>query len=143
MERLLLRHALVTEDELASGQAAAGEPHPRRLPAARVPEVLASGGPTDRPISAAARFQPGDRVRARLMHPKTHTRMPGYLTGHFGVIEADRGGFVLPDTNAHGDGENPERLYTVIFAAAQVWGQGAEPGVTISADLWESYLDPA
>tara|TARA_R110002073_G_scaffold11117_8_gene51338 strand:- start:11225 stop:11881 length:657 start_codon:yes stop_codon:yes gene_type:complete len=143
LEALLLRHALVTEDELARGQAAAGEAHPRRLPAARVPAVLASGGPTDRPVATPARFQPGDRVRARLMHPKTHTRMPGYLTGRPGVIEADRGGFVLPDSNAHGGGENPERLYTVVFEAARVWGQGAEPGVTISADLWESYLEPA
>jgi len=141
LEALLLRHGLVTERELASGEAEPADPDPRRLAAANVAGVLARGGPTDRAIDAPAKFAPGDRVRAKQMHPKTHTRMPRYLTGHYGVIEVDRGGYVLPDTNAHGLGEHPQRLYTVVFDGADVWGEGAEPGLTISADLWEGYLE--
>lgn len=142
LEVLLLRHGLVSADELATGTANPASPDPRRLPAANVAAVLARGGPTDRPISTAPKFAPGVRVRARHRHLKTHTRLPRYLTGHEGTIEADRGGFVLPDTNAHGLGEQPQRLYTVVFDGQEVWGESAEPGLTISADLWEGYLEP-
>ncbi|MCB1405998.1 MAG: nitrile hydratase subunit beta [Rhodobacteraceae bacterium] len=143
LEVLLLRHGLISAEELESGAAAPAAPHPRRLAATAVPAALARGGPTDRDIDTPPRYAPGDRVRARQMHPKTHTRLPRYLTGHSGVIEADRGGYVLPDTNAHGLGEHPQRLYTVVFDGREVWGEGAEPGLTISADLWEGYLENA
>ncbi|MCL4676446.1 MAG: nitrile hydratase subunit beta, partial [Pararhodobacter sp.] len=134
---------LVSAGELAGGNAAPAPAHPRQLSPAAVPAALARGGPTDRAIDAAPRYAPGDRVRARRMRPKTHTRLPRYLIGLAGVIEADRGGFVLPDTNAHGLGEQPQRLYTVVFDGREVWGEGAEPGLTISADLWEGYLESA
>jgi len=106
-----------------------------------VPAVLARGTPCDRPLSEPPRFATGQRVRAKNAHPRGHTRLPIYLAGKEGVIESDHGGFVLPDANAHGKGEVPERLYTVVFDAAEVWGADSEPGLTISADLWEGYLD--
>ena len=59
------------------------------------------------------------------------------------MIEAMHGGFVLPDTNAHGHGENPERLYTVVFTGPELWGDAADPTLTVSVDAWESYLEPA
>lgn len=133
LEGLLHRHGLLDRDT----------PHPRRLSADRVPQVLARGTPYDRPLTMLPRFAIGQRVRAKNTHPRGHTRLPGYLAGHVGVIEADRGGFVLPDSHAHGGGEAPERLYTVVFDGVEVWGRDGEPGLSISADLWESYLDPA
>ena len=30
-------------------------------------------------------FKPGDRVRAKNIHPVTHTRLPRYVRGHVGV----------------------------------------------------------
>jgi nitrile hydratase len=45
---------------------------------------------------------------------------------------------VFPDTNAHGGGENPQWLYTVRFAAGEVWGDSSRD--KIHADLWEPYL---
>lgn len=135
LEVLLNRHGLMERPD--------GGAHPKRLEAARVPEVLARGTPYDRPLTAPPRFAPGDRVRANNSHPRGHTRLPGYLAGHLGVIEADRGGFVLPDSHAHGGGEAPSRLYTVVFDGAEIWGRDGEPGLTISADLWEGYLDHA
>ncbi|GAB4274219.1 MAG: nitrile hydratase subunit beta [Pararhodobacter sp.] len=143
LEALLQRHALIDAAELATGHAQGQTPHPRKLTADRVAPTLAAGNPTSRKIAAAPRFRPGDRVRARTMHPHTHTRLPRYLRGHLGTVEADHGGHVFADTSAHGLGEQPQRLYTVVFDGAEVWGHGAEPGLTISADLWESYLDPA
>ncbi|MCB1388633.1 MAG: nitrile hydratase subunit beta [Rhodobacteraceae bacterium] len=143
LEILLLRHGLVDADELTTGSADPHAPDARRLTADRVAAVLARGGPCDRPVATLPRFVPGARVRARNAHPRGHTRLPTYLAGREGIVESEHGGFVLPDSNAHGAGEAPERLYTVVFDSAEVWGADGEPGLTISADLWEGYLDPA
>ncbi|MGO7778288.1 SH3-like domain-containing protein, partial [Rhizobium johnstonii] len=45
--------------------------------------------------------------------------------------------------NAHGKGENPQWLYTVVFDGAEVLGGDADPPLTVSIDAWESYLAPA
>jgi nitrile hydratase beta subunit len=111
------------------------------LTAERVPAALKSGGPTLRQTDAAARFQIGERVRARNLNPVGHTRLPRYARGHVGIIERDHGAHVLPDTNARFRGECPERLYGVRFAAAELWGHDTPDSVHI--DLWESYLEPA
>lgn len=143
LEVLLTRHDLISELELETGVAAAQSPDPRRLRPEAVPAALARGTPCDRPLDGAPRFAVGQRVRAKNAHPRTHTRLPRYLAGHTGVIETVHGGFVLPDANAHGLGERPQRLYTVVFDGREVWGEDGEPGLTISADLWEEYLDQA
>ena len=71
------------------------------------------------------------------------TRLPRYLRGCPGEIVLHHGGHVFPDTNAHGKGENPQHLYTVRFAARDVWGNHANPNDFVHADLWESYLAAA
>ena len=142
LETLLIEHGIVTRAELDRGGAAGGDATPA-LRAADVAAALARGGPCDRPLDAAPRFRPGDRVRARNMHPRGHTRLPRYVRGAEGTVEAAHGGFVLPDSHAHGLGEAPEHLYTVVFDGAALWGADAEPGLRVSVDAWESYLDPA
>ncbi len=47
--------------------------------------------------SAPARFKIGDRVRARTIHSRTHTRLPRYVREHVGVIERMHGCHVFPD----------------------------------------------
>ncbi|AUH64547.1 nitrile hydratase subunit beta [Paracoccus zhejiangensis] len=143
LETLLTRHGLVSADELATGEAEPAPVHPRRLAASAVDAVLARGGPTDRPVTAAPRFAIGDLVRTRNLQPKGHTRLPGYVRGHVGTIIAAHGGFILPDANAHGRGEAPEHLYTVRFEGADLWGDEAEPGSEVMIDAWESYLERA
>lgn len=144
LETLLRRHGFVTAADLAAQHAVDPSAPPRRvLVAADVPAALARGGPCDRPVSTAQKFAAGQRVRTRNMHPEHHTRLPRYARGKAGVIEAVREGFVLPDTNAHGKGENPEWVYTVAFDARELWGGDADPALTVSIDAWESYLEPA
>lgn len=143
LENQLVKHGLITPEELAAGTADVQAPHPAQLTPELVTPSLGRGKPTDRALDTPPRFMPGQRVRARNIHPKGHVRLPRYLRGHTGVIEADHGGHVFPDTSAHGLGEQPQRLYTVVFDGAAVWGEGCEPGLTISADLWESYLERA
>ncbi|MCC5987559.1 MAG: nitrile hydratase subunit beta [Pararhodobacter sp.] len=143
LEALLVKHGLVSAKELAEGTSPEAPPHPKRLPPERVEPAMKAGTPYDRPLATTPRFRPGEKVRARNIHPRGHTRLPRYVRGHVGVIEADRGGFVLPDASAHELGEGAERLYTVVFEAETLWGPDAEPGTQISVDAWESYLEPA
>lgn len=142
LQRLLLERGLVSERELADGHAAGpGRPGVAPLPAAEVPAALRRGGPSQRPLAAPARFAVGDAVRARVMNPLHHTRLPRYLRGKPGRVVAAHGGHVFPDSNAQGLGERPQWLYTVRFDAAEVWGPDTT-AASVCADCWESYLEP-
>lgn len=140
LERLALAHGLVTDEELRTGRPLEPRDTSRRvLTADRVAETLARGGPAERTPAAPARFAVGDRVRTRTGRVDHHTRLPGYVAGHVGTVEKVHGAHVFPDTNAHGDGEQPQWLYTVVFDAADLWDE-ADAGQRVSVDAWEPYL---
>jgi nitrile hydratase len=144
LENMLEDHGLVTEAELEAGRPL-GPPAPvaRTLAAEDVPATLGRGGPTLRDARAPARFAAGDRVRARNIHPATHTRLPRYVRGHVGTVERVGGCHIYPDAHAHGLGEQPEWLYTVTFDARDLWGEDADPTVRVSVDAFEPYLEAA
>ncbi len=144
LRQMLLDRALIDADEVASGHAMRpGKPLKRGpFTVADVVRVMTRGS-FSRPAPAAARFKPGDRVRAKNIHPATHTRLPRYVRGHAGVIERTHGCHVFPDSAATGQGENPQWLYTVRFESQELWGPDADPTVKISVDAFEPYLDPA
>jgi len=144
LEKLMAERGLVMPDETNAGHLLyPPKPVPRTLAAENVESVLRRGGPTERETSTKARFKIGDRVRAKNIHPQTHTRLPRYVRGHAGVIEALHGCHVFPDTNATGAGENPQWLYTVRFDGTELWGADSDPTVKVSVDAWEPYLEPA
>ncbi|WP_204114759.1 nitrile hydratase subunit beta [Shimia biformata] len=145
---LLVATGVVTEDELQSGSGAVSALSEKKLPADRVAEVLARGGPSTRPSNVAPVFKPGDWVRTRkparnICVDGGHTRLPAYLAGVEGKVVLYHGTHVLPDMAAHGLGESPEPLYTVAFDATEVWGAAERDGDEVLADLWQSYLEPA
>lgn len=144
LEAVLLKHGFVTPADLAAGEPVDPAPTPRRvLHADAVPALVARGSPYDRPLLAAPRFAPGDRVRTRNINPTGHTRLPRYARGKVGEIIAAHGGFVFPDDNAVGTASPPQHLYTVRFAVAELWGPEGDPLSEVSIDAWESYLEPA
>ncbi|KQS97944.1 MULTISPECIES: nitrile hydratase subunit beta [unclassified Rhizobium] len=144
LETLLKRHGFVSAAELAAGQMLERGAEPKRiLKADMVPAVLAKGGPCDRPVSDPPAFTVGEQVRTKNFNPETHTRLPRYARAKTGIIEAVQGSFVFPDDNAHGKGENPQWIYTVVFDGPEIWGEGADPTLTVSIDAWESYLERA
>ncbi len=144
LETLLKRHGFVTSDELTAGHAAGQGTSPKRVvKAAEIPAALAKGGPCDRALNAKPLFKVGDRVRTINNHPEGHTRLPRYARDKVGTIEAGHGGYVFPDANAHGEGEAPQHVYTVVFDGRTLWGESCEPGLTVSVDAWESYLELA
>jgi len=143
LERLVVALGLAGADEIDAGHALRpGKALPRKLAAAEVPKTLTRGS-FARPAPAPARFKPGDRVRTRNIHPTTHTRLPRYARGKVGTVEALRGCHVFPDTVAIGKGEHPQWLYTVLFAGRELWGESAEPSLTVSIEAFEPYLEPA
>jgi nitrile hydratase beta subunit len=139
LEILALRHGLASADEIASGRAAGpGRAVAPTRPSDVWPAVTAPGSYV-RDTSQSAAFRPGDRVRARLINPPHHTRLPRYLRGHAGEVVAWHGAHVFPDSSAEGRGEDPRHLYTVRFPAAALWGTATRD--MIHADLWEPYLE--
>ena len=141
---LMTTAGLVTREEIAAGRAMTpAKKVASKLFAADLAAVLARGDPTTRPAVGLARYAEGDKVRTRNTHPEGHTRLPLYLRGHVGEITALHGTHVFPDSNAHGHGEDPQPLYTVRFQARDIWGAARHPRDTVSADLWEPYLEPA
>ena len=85
------------------------------------------------------RFAPGDRVRARAVDPAGHTRLPRYARGAVGVVVETAGRHPLADDRARGLAPEPQAVYHVRFAAADLFGDG-EHSVTV--ELWEQYLEP-
>jgi len=144
LEQMLLERGLVDADEIAAGHALRpGKPLRRgKFDVAAVDRVMTRGS-FSRPAPAPARYKPGDRVRAKNIHPVSHTRLPRYVRGHVGVVERLHGSHVFPDTVVAGQGESPQWLYTVCFDSRELWGADADPTVRVSIDAFEPYLDPA
>jgi nitrile hydratase len=144
---LMVGKGLVTREEIETGRPRTRSPKaaPRRpaLAGSVVPEFVAKGAPASRDVPAKPRFKVGQRVRARNMHPTGHTRLPRYARGKVGRIVRDHGVFVFPDTNARFLGEKPQHLYSVRFAARELWGAEAAPRDAVYVDLFEDYLDRA
>jgi nitrile hydratase subunit beta len=141
---LSIKRGLITRAEVESGRPAPDSSKAiPPLTADQVSPTLAKGGPTSRDSAVATRFQVGQRVRARNIHPLGHTRLPRYTRGKLGTIDRDHGVFVFPDTNAHFLGEKPQHVYSVRFAARELWGEQAAPRDAVYVDLWDDYLEPA
>jgi nitrile hydratase beta subunit len=141
---LSIERGLVTREEIDSGSPAEGSPKAiPPLTADKVAKTLAKGGPANRDVAVSPRFQVGQRVRARNIHPAGHTRLPRYARGKLGAIDRDHGVHVFPDTNAHFLGEKAQHVYSVRFAARELWGEHAAPLDAVYIDLWDDHLDPA
>ena len=144
LENMLIDKGFVAEADMAAAHAVE-PPRPLKRGKFRIDDVerVMTRGQFARPAPAPAKFKPGDSVRAKNIHPLTHTRLPRYVRGHVGVVERDHGCHVFPDTAALDLGENPQRLYTVVFDGAELWGSDGDPTVKISIEAFEPYLEPA
>jgi len=86
---------------------------------------------------APPKFRVDQSVRARNIHPVGHTRLPRYVRGHVGTVEAPRGVQAFPDA------EGPQHVYCVRFPSRELWGEEAPATDSVYVDLWENYLEPA
>jgi nitrile hydratase len=138
----MLERGLIATDEIEAGKPLhPAKPVAKTLTPDGVGAMLHRGGPTERAATRPALFAAGDRIRAKVIHPPTHTRLPRYVRGHAGIVERVLGCHVFPDSNASGAGEDPQWLYTVTFDGRELWGEASDPGLKVSVDAWEPYLE--
>ena len=94
-------------------------------------------------MDAAPAFAVGERVRARNMSPRrAHQAAALRARTHRSRRRSSSPASVLPDTNAHFLGENPQYVYSVRFDSHELWGADAE-AFTLTIELFESYLEEA
>ncbi len=139
----LIDEGYLTLDEVKAG-AAAFTPKSSRPP--QTPEAARAFVKSPRSFAVSVntppRFALGEKVRCRLDGGSGHTRLPGYVRGRVGEIDAQHGGHVLADASARGE-HRGEHLYTVSFASADLWPEANGSRDRVFVDLWESYLEPA
>lgn len=145
VERLAIEKGLITQDALAARREAlagqAGRPMPPDDPAVTARILGAREQRAALSAPAPPRFAPGTPVVARNVHPRGHTRIPRYVRGKRGVVHRVHGAYALPDARAAGGGPEPEWVYSVRFAARELWGEQAGARDSLYIDLWESYLE--
>lgn len=134
---------IATLDEITAGHVADPAPPAAPKTTAEVIEKVRAGC-TD--FSTAAdtppRFAVGGMVQTLPHGTAPHTRLPGYARGRAGTVIAHHGAHLLPDEGAKGRHVG-DHLYTVSFAARELWGADAHAADTVTLELWESYLVPA
>ena len=142
LEEISVRTGLLTREEIDSVAPAPRSPKlTPPLNAEQVPVMLRAGDPACRNVAVAPRFRAGQRVRARNINPLGATRLPRYARGRMGAIDRDHGVYLFPDTHAHSLGEHPQHVYSVRFAARELWGDHASPNDAVYIDLWDEYLE--
>jgi nitrile hydratase beta subunit len=150
LERLLDEKGLLPRAELEartldprSPGGTPPRPDARALLASNVPEALRDRRGARGATDLAPRFKARDRVRVRDLNPVGHTRLPRYCRGRRGIVHQDQGVWIFPDTNAAEEGPKPQHVYSVRFAATELWGPAAPQRDFVHVDLWDDYLEPA
>lgn len=137
-----VEHGLVTREEMNTGKPAAGsEKATPPFTLATSSRWLSRGIASSHDPAVRPLFRVGQRVRARNIHPTGHTRLPRYARGKIGVIIRDHGVYIFPDTNAHFQGEKRQHVYSVRFAARELWGERTSPRDSVHIDMWDDYLE--
>ncbi|MBM1691614.1 nitrile hydratase subunit beta [Sulfitobacter geojensis] len=133
---------LCTVEELATGKSAT--PAATKAISISVADAIAmnraSATDFSRPFESKPKFVAGNQVIAHQNTSPGHTRLPGYVRGRTGKIYEHHGAHLFPDSVAKGI-DKAEHLYTVAFAARDLWSESQNSTDVIFLDLWESYLD--
>jgi nitrile hydratase beta subunit len=142
LPQILIKTGMATPAEIESGKAVGGAATGHHV--LTVAEVASWNVPDTSPkLTATAHFHAGQRVRAKNLNPVGHTRLPRYVRGKIGTIERDGDVEELQDSDIHGLGPKQQHVYTVRFAARELWGDQANPHDYMYAALWEGYLESA
>ncbi len=142
LEQLLVGSTLINAQELQAGRAEAVTHDGPLLQPGDIPQLVRSRRQMRLDEPVRARCKVGDKVMARNINPIGHTRMPRYVRGRSGVIDRDHGVFTFADSNAMTRDKKPQHLYSVRFAAIELWGDAASPRDSVYVDLWDDHLKP-
>jgi hypothetical protein len=142
LPQILIKTGMATPVEIESGKDVGGVATGHHV--LTVAEVAAWNVPDTSPkLTATAHFHAGQRVRARNLNPVGHTRLPRYVRGKVGTIDRDGDVEELQDSDIQSLGPKQQHVYTVRFAARELWGDQASQHDYVYVGLWEGYLDSA
>jgi nitrile hydratase subunit beta len=111
---------------------------------ARIIKYLVEGDSPKHDRTAPPRFAVGEKVLVKNPPTVEHTRLPGHLREHTGIID-----LVYPATYSYltstgPDGVGPPMpVYCVRFDPQDIWPGNTEQNETFYADIFEAYLDKA
>jgi nitrile hydratase len=145
IEDLLITKNIVTKNEIDAGRlmtSGKGSSFVRKVAPDVALQEFRAARPLTRPTDQQPRFTEGQEVKARNLNPLTHTRLPRYVRGKVGRVLKNLGSFGLPDTRAHGLGENPQHVYSVRFDGRELWGPQGGSKDAVILDMYDAYLDP-
>lgn len=144
MEMLLLEKGFVDRDELAAGKslhhASVGR-HQQALTPGEARTMASTNHQVTGEAADPARFKVGEKVRAKNINPRGHTRLPRYIRGRVGTIVTHPGAFLYADSRARGEGDDPQHTYSVRFEGEELWGPDAGPRDAVYIDLYDPYLE--
>ncbi len=93
----------------------------------------------------ATKFQVGQKVRVKNLHPPGHIRTTYYVRGKTGTVATYFGRYKNPETLAYGgDGLPLKELYWVEFPLNDLWEH--KPGRKqdkLRLEIYEHWLEPA
>jgi len=141
LEKRVVNYGFVSKEELESGKAATGATKANPALKPEMARTINRGIPSSQDESVKPLFEVGQQVRARNINPTGHTRLPRYARGKKGQIVRDHGVYAFPDTNARYLGAKRQHVYSVRFAARELWGEQASPRDFVYIDMWDDYLE--
>jgi nitrile hydratase subunit beta len=143
IEPLMMKAGMLTSEELERGEVIGGiSDRWHVLSAAEVATWTIPVPGTKTVPHGEARFQLKQRVRARNLNPIGHTRLPRYVRAKTGTIERVCAPAALQDAVRDNVSGTVQHVYTVRFAARELWGEYANSLDSVYLDLWEDHLEP-
>jgi nitrile hydratase len=107
----------------------------------RVVQYLVEGDSPKRDVAVKPEFAVGDRVLVKNVPSVDHTRLPGFLRGHVGVVDVVYPGAYVYLCDTGPDGIGPAMpVYCVAFDPQEVWPSNTESNFTLYADLYAAYI---
>ncbi|AEA23867.1 nitrile hydratase subunit beta [Pseudonocardia benzenivorans] len=109
------------------------------VPEPNKPDYAPTAAGSLRQIDEAPRFAVGDTVTVASEVESDANKLPAYVRGHRGVVEAVQPAHVFPETHARFLGENAQHVYSVRFTSTELYGADAEP-FELTIEIFDSYL---
>jgi nitrile hydratase len=93
-------------------------------------------------------FAAGDQVVVRDIEPVGHAHLPLFVRGKTGIVERRLGDFAFPEMatpagTAEAGESSHQPVYSVRFAARELWGADAPGRDSVHFSIWHDYLKPA
>lgn len=109
------------------------------VPEENKPDYAATAAGSLRQVEEAPRFAVGDTVTTVTDVESDANKLPAYVRGRTGVVEAIQPAHVFPETHARFLGEKSQHVYSVRFTSTELYGDDAEK-FELTIEIFDDYL---